>query len=102
MKPGDWYLFACPFFFTYVGRYVRHLSFQDLVIADAIYFTRTGATFDRLCSEGLVLTGGKKSLYHPAAVPLELPTGEVIRGGVIIPAQGPKHPWRAGTPWVKS
>ena len=89
MEEGKFYLFACPFFWTFVGRYVKHLNFQELVIEDAIYFTRTGATFDILCTKGLVLEGEGRSRYH------------VLPGQPIISAQGPKIEWRAKTPWVK-
>jgi hypothetical protein len=97
---GKFYLFACPFFFTFVGQYVRHLNFQEIVLANAGYFTRTGATFDVLCSKGLV-TGSNGSQFHPCAVTLVLPDGTEIPNGVLIPAQGPKFPWEAKTPWVK-
>lgn len=89
LEEGQFYLFACPWDWTWVGRYVRHLNFQELVIDDAIYFTRTGATFDVLTTKGLVLSGDRKSQIHPCG------------NGVIIPAQGPKIPWRAATPWAK-
>jgi hypothetical protein len=85
MEPGTFWLFACPWDWTWVGRYVKHLSFQELIIDDALYFTRTGATFDLLCKDGL--TG--QSQIHPCG------------NGIIIPAQGPKIPWRAATPWAK-
>lgn len=101
MREGQFYLVAAPFFWTVVGRYVKHLSFQDMVLADAMYFTRPGDTFDVLCSKGLVLSGEKRSLYHPLAVPLVLPDGVEVRGGVIVPASGLKYPWGAPTPWVK-
>lgn len=102
LKEGKFHLHACPFFFTFVGQYVRHLNFQELVIAHAMYFTRTGATFDVLCAKGLVTTGDNKSEYHPCRVVLELEDGTLIPNGLVIPAQGPKFPWAAETPWVKS
>ena len=86
MEPGKFYLFACPFYFTFVGRFVRKLDFQELVIEDAGYFTRTGATFDVLCRDGMVET----SQFHPCD------------GQLFIPAQGPKFPWFAATPWVRA
>lgn len=89
MEPGKFYLIASPWFWTYVGRFVRHLNFQELVLEDAIYFTFTGATFDILCTKGLVLSGDKKSKFH--ALPKQ----------IIIPAQGVKIEWLAPTPWVE-
>lgn len=99
MQPDQFYLISAPFFWTFVGRYVRHLNFQELVLADAVYFTRTGRTFDELCSAGMVERGDGKSLYHALKADLII-GGEVFRGGVIVPAQGPKFPWTAPTPWV--
>ena len=91
MEPGKFYLFSCPFFWTFVGRFVRQASFQDIEVADAIYFTRTGATFDVLCSRGLVLTGDRKSLYHGPFTTLLIPANPTV-----------KFPWLAKTPWVQS
>jgi hypothetical protein len=85
VEEGKFYLFACPWDWTFVGRFRKQLSFQELVIDKAIYFTRTGATFDKLCSEGL----NKQSLYHH------------VGDGIIIPAQAIKFPWAAKTPWAK-
>jgi hypothetical protein len=89
MEPGTFWLFACPWFFTVVGRFVRHVNFQEMEIEDALYFTRTGATFDVLCTKGMV-PGREGSKYHP------------LPGRVIIPTAGLKIPWLAPTPWVKS
>lgn len=90
MEKGQFYLFACPWDWTWVGQYVRHINGgQEIVIDNALYFTRTGATFDVLTRSGMILSGDKKSLYHPCG------------DGIIIPAYGPKIPWRAPTPWVK-
>ena len=47
MEKGKFYLFASPWFWTCVGRYVRHLNFQDIEIADAIYFHADGGRFYR-------------------------------------------------------
>jgi hypothetical protein len=91
MHEGKWYLFAVPFFFTFVGRYVRHVDFQTIEIRDAVYFTRTGATFDILCTKGMA-KGENGSKYHKVAqAPDHFPT---------IPAAGPHFPWLAPTPWV--
>lgn len=103
MREGQFYLVSAPFFWTVVGRYVRHLNFMKVVLADAMYFTRTGATFDVLCAEGLVLTGDRdrRSLYHPMRKPLLLPDGTEVRNGILVPANGLEFPWGAPTPWVK-
>jgi hypothetical protein len=71
-----------------VGRYVRHLNRDEILIRDGGYFTRTGATFDVLTAQGFQ----EGTRFHPTA------------GGVeqIIPAQGPKWPWLALTPWAKA
>ena len=102
MQKGKFYLYACPFFWTWVGEYVMHLNFQEVVIADAMYFTRTGATFDILCDKGLILGGDQESLICPIRRDLMLADGAKVRNGAIIPAQGPKLAWGAATPWVKN
>lgn len=86
MEPGKYYLIVSPFFMTYVGRFVEHLNFRESVIDNALYFTRTGVTFDRLCATGMV----SESVYHSF--------GDGVR--VIIPFEGSKFPWRGPTPWV--
>jgi hypothetical protein len=85
MEPGKFYLVCAPFFMTFVGRYVKHLNFQEFVMDNCLYFTVTGATFDILTHEGMQ----EKSKYH------------VVGDGIIIPSQGPKFPWHAKTPWAK-
>lgn len=97
MQEGRFYLFACPFFWTWIGRYVRHVNFQEVVIADATYTTHTGATFDVLTRTGFVPT----SKHHPVRTTLVLADGSEIPGGAVIPAQGPKLAWEAPTPWVQ-
>ncbi len=98
MEAGKFYLFSSPFFWSFVGRYVKHLNFQEIVIADAMYFTCTGATFDVLCKTGLV---DGTSKCHPSRVDLVLSDGTVVPNGNIIPSQGPKWAWGAKTPWVE-
>ena len=87
MEVDKYYLFACPWDWTFVGQYVKHLSFHELVIRNGGYFTRTGATFEILCSKGFV----SETTFHPTVDGIEQ----------IIPAQGPKWRWMAKTPWVK-
>lgn len=96
MEPGRFYLISCPWYWTFVGRFIRHVNMQECAIAEAIYFTTTGATFDILCSKGMQLG----SRYHPVRVPLVLADGTEVPNGLIIPSQGPKFPWGAATPWV--
>ena len=86
MEQGKFYLISSPWFWTFVGRYIRHANFSEIVLEDAVYFTRTGATFDKLATKGMV----GESQYHP------------LPGEILIPAQGLKIPWLAKTPWVKS
>ena len=85
MEQGRFYLISSPWFWTFVGRYVRHVNFQEIELDDAVYFTRTGATFDVLAVSGM----NSNSKYHPLPSP------------IIIPAQGLKIPWLAKTPWAK-
>ena len=87
MEPGKYYLFACPFFWTFVGEYVRDLNFQKIIVRNAGYFTRTGATFDILCSKGFQ----RETAFVDCSALGEMP----------IPSQGPWFPWLAKTPWVK-
>lgn len=54
----------------------------------AIYFTRTGATFDVLCSKGLILSGDRKSQYHGPWRELFIPAHPTIW-----------FPWEAARPW---
>jgi hypothetical protein len=89
VEKGKFYLFSSPFFWTFVGRFMRRVDMYDIEANDVIYFTRTGATFDILCKSGLIMSGDRKSLYHYCG------------DGILIPAQGPKFPWHAKTPWAK-
>ena len=88
LESGKFYLFACPWDWTFVARYVRHESFCRIVVKDAGYFTRTGATFDKLASEGFT----RETQFHPTSGGPE----QEITGPAVV------WPWRAKTPWVKS
>lgn len=101
LKPGEFYLFSPPLFWTFVGRYVGEVNFQTRAIEHAMYFTRPGATFDVLASEGLILTGDRKSLYHPTRTDCVLADGTVLPNGNVIPPGGPVWHWTAATPWAK-
>ena len=79
-------MLALPWFFTVVGRFVRQVNFREIELSDALYFTRTGATFDVLSSKGMQ----KESQFHHFA-----------EKRIIVPDGGIKIPWTAKTPWVK-
>ena len=81
---GQVFLFAVPWDWTVVGRFVGHVG-DRLVLHQAGYFTRTGATFDRLCKDGF----GSDTRFHPAAGP---------EGELRIPNQGLVFPWAADWP----
>lgn len=53
LEVGKYYLFACPWDWTFVGRF-RGIHGGRVVIDHAIYFTFTGAQFGELCRSGLV------------------------------------------------
>lgn len=89
MDEGSFYLVAAPWRWTFVGRFVRYINFRQCVMDDVIYFTYTGATFDILCTKGLVVTGDRASKYH------RLPNGSIIAHDAPLIA-----PWLAKTPWV--
>ena len=52
LQPGKFYLFACPWDWTFVGEFVRYAGRDHIIIRNGGYFTHTGATFDILSSEG--------------------------------------------------
>lgn len=87
LESGKVYLFACPWDWTFVAEYVRHESPSRIVVKNAGYFTRTGATFDKLAKEGF----NTNTQFHPT------------HGGVEQEITGPAvvFPWQAETPWVK-
>jgi hypothetical protein len=88
MEKGEFWLFSCPWDWTFVGQYVRHTSGgNEIIIRNGGYFTRPGATFEILCAKGF----NENTTFHPTE------NGDEQ----IIPAQGPKWRWRAKTPWVK-
>ena len=89
LEPGRFYLFACPWDWTFVGRFVRWADGGNTIIIDrGGYFTRTGATFDILSSKGFT----KETRFHARADGAE-------QG---IPAGGAWWPWTAPTPWAKA
>lgn len=89
MEEGRYYLFACPWDWTFVGQFVRYVNRDEIAVRNAGYFTRTGATFDILCRDGL----NANSKFCPC-------DGHPETGELIIPAHGPKFPWNAPTPWA--
>lgn len=81
---GKVFLFACPWDWTFVGRFVGFVG-DRLILHEAGYFTRTGATFDRLCKEGFV----DETVFHPS---------KIANGEIRIPDGGPIFPWEAEWP----
>ena len=83
---GEVFLFACPWDWTFVGRLEGFVGGR-LIITEAGYFTRTGATFDVLCKEGF----NENTRFHPA---------RTSDGRLRIPNVGPVFPW--GAKWPQS
>jgi hypothetical protein len=77
---GNVFLFACPWDWTYTGRLVGFRG-DRLLISEGGYYTRTGATFDRLCKVGFT----ENTRFH-------------MCGDIRIPNAGPVHPWTAEWP----
>lgn len=86
LEPGKFYLFACPWDWTFVGEYVGHWG-NMIVIRNGGYFRRTGATFDILSESGFT----KGTIF----------CARKDGAAQQIPAGGPWWPWTAETPWVK-
>ena len=80
---GKVFLFAVPWDWSFVGRFLG-FSGDRLLIGEAGYFTRTGATFDKLCAEGFVT----ETQFH-------------LCGEIKIPNLGPVFPWKAKWPQRK-
>lgn len=87
MEQGEWWLISCPWFWTVVGRFVRQVNFQECLMEDVIYFTRTGATFDKLSTKGIVA----ETQYNGPSV---------VGQKILVPTQGLKYQWLAPTPWA--
>lgn len=85
MEVGKYYLFACPWDYTFVGRFSR-IWCGEIIIDHCFYFTKTGMTFGDLCRAGI-----KKAKSEIS----------VCGDGVIIgdPSQIKKFPWQAPTDW---
>lgn len=81
---GKVFLFALPWDWTVVGRFVGFAA-DRLILHEAGYFTRTGATFDRLCSDGFTA----ETQFHA----MKGPNGELR-----IPNAGLVFPWTAAWP----
>lgn len=88
MEVGKYYLFACPWDWTFVGRFAA-IRGGEVIIDHAIYFIRTGRRFGELCFGGLKTSGDGKSEYSEC--------GDGINIGE--PSQIKKFPWHAATPW---
>ncbi len=81
---GKVFLWAVPWDWSFVGRFAGYVG-DRLILHEAGYFTRTGATFDRLCSEGFVA----ETQFHPSKAP---------SGEIRIPNAGVVIPWTAAWP----
>lgn len=80
---GKVFLLAIPWDWTVVGRLEGFIG-DRLILAEAGYFTRTGATFDRLCKHGF--TGDTQ--FHAI---------QTAGGRIRVPNMGLVFPWEA--PW---
>jgi hypothetical protein len=84
MEPGKYYLFACSWDWTYIGKFVEHADYAHIRIDHALYFIRSAARFGVLCHSGLK----RESEF------------EVIGDGILIPfAETKIFPWHAKTNW---
>lgn len=81
---GKVFLFSCPWDWTFVGRLEDFIG-DRLVITEAGYFTRTGATFDVLCKDGF--QGNTE--FHAV---------KTKDGRIRIPNGGPVFPWESDWP----
>ncbi|HTU18517.1 MAG TPA: hypothetical protein VMG10_10695 [Gemmataceae bacterium] len=81
---GKVFLFALPWDWTFVGRFEGFIG-ERIVIAEAGYFTRTGATFDRLCKEGFA----PDTQFHAI---------KTAGGRCRVPNGGLIFPWEAAWP----
>ena len=88
MTEGKYYLFYCPWDWSYVGRFVA-IRGPHVVIDHAIHFIRTGRPTGELIHLGLVKSGDGKSLYTAL--------GNGHRIGPF--AETKIHPWHAATDW---
>lgn len=85
---GKVFLFACPWDWTIVGRFEGFIgagSEQRLLVGEAGYFTKTGATFDKLCKDGFV----NETEFHQI---------KTDRGRIRIPDAGLVFPWEGEWP----
>lgn len=81
---GRVFLLALPWDWTVVGRLEGFVG-DRLIMAEAGYFTRTGATFDRLCKAGFVA----ETIFHPI---------KTAGGRIRVPNAGMIFPWEAAWP----
>lgn len=81
---GKVFLLPVPWDWTFVGRLMGFIG-DRVILHQAGYFTKTGATFDKLCAEGFT----KDTDFHPAAGP---------DGELRVPNSGPVFPWYAAWP----
>jgi hypothetical protein len=57
---GKVFLWALPWDWTLVGRFAGYVG-DKMLLEEAGYFTRTGATFDKLCRTGFTA----ETQFHP-------------------------------------
>ena len=77
---GKVFLLAIPWDWTVIGR-LKGMVGDRLVLEEAGYFTRTGATFDVLCKTGFAA----ETSFH-------------LCGEIRVPNQGMVFPWTAEWP----
>lgn len=81
---GKVFLFALPWDWTVVGRLEGFIG-DRLIVGQAGYFTRTGATFDKLCKDGF----NGETLFHAI---------QTAGGRIRVPNAGMVFPWEAEWP----
>lgn len=81
---GKVFLLSLPWDWTVVGRLEGFLG-DRLILAEAGYFTRTGATFDLLCKHGF----NQQTQFHPI---------QTAGGRIRVPNVGMVFPWEADWP----
>lgn len=85
---GKVFLFALEWDWTVVGRLVGFVG-ERLILSEAGYFTRTGATFNQLCKRGFVMEGERRTLFHPSLA---------VNGRMRVPNRGLVWEWEAAWP----
>lgn len=84
MEPGKYYLCACSWDWTFVGKF-SHIRGGKAYLDHCIYFIRTGARFGPLCHKGLV----SNSEYCECGDGVDIGDYRDVKA----------FPWHAPTPW---